>query len=1062
MNSIYKYFLILILGWCSFFHQNDVVAQRISKATGNWNNAAGTWTGTVAAAGTITVALNGTAVTGVGTTFTTQVTVGDPIFNGAGNYIGIIASITNNTNLVLIEGAMVAVTGAAYLRTDPTNANASVPNAATTDVVIRSGHTVTQNQDAATRVLAVRGSYTTDNTNRTLTVNNNFTILSGGAFNSFRATLAVTGTATVSGTFSDTNNNGANTFNSTLTINAGGSLDAGNSNLTVTGATTNAGTFQDTNNNGVTQLTGLVTNTGTWTTTAITTTTNLDFRGGITNNGTFNAGAVIFSTNTQAIAGTNALSFANDVNLPTNTTTITLNQAVTVGGNLSISTGATLQLTSQNFTVTGTTGVTGTLNDNNNAGTNLFTGLVTVNGGGTWNTTAVTTTGNLSFRNGITSNGTAFSAGAATFNTNNQALNGATVISFANNVDITGGINITNNQTATIAGNLNGSVAGSTWTNANNSTLNYGGANSPMATGTFTTNTCTNTVNYNGAGNQNVRGVTYCNLATATGGTKTLLANTTVGGTLNIGVGSTLELSTFNISVTGATTVSGTLNDNSNAGVNTFSSLVTVNNTGAWATTAVTTATNLDFRNGITNNSANFNANSAVFSTNSQTLGGTGTINFTNTFTLTNSITLTSNTTTVNIAGNLSILTAHTLALGTSAFTVTGTTTIDGTLNFTSATGTKTFTGSVTSVNPATWNDTGNPNINFGADFNINSPNFTAGTGIYTLTNTTLGTLTSTFVGTSGTPFIPTIPNLTVANNATYNVSFPVRLNVNNLVVNAGADLRNITRIDVATSISGTGTINQQLNSVLRVGGTITNVTLGATANANVVEYYANANQTVLPTNYYSLYLTSTAGNTTNTKTLTTTAAIRILGVLNITQATFAFNGTGGGTLTPASVSKGAYGRYTCTPIVTTVPAFNTATIYNGQFDEIQAVSSANGYMNNNYITSQGGNDLTFIRGDGGAGLFAAKTTNFTTAPTVAIIKFSVSARSLFSDNIMLQPYILVTVLGQMLQKMVMLGLVSDLIWWQGVAVTNSKWCTQTQEVLQVLHRQVRKKSQWL
>lgn len=74
--------------------------------------------------GTITVALNGTAVTGVGTKFdygTTpgdklgDLTVGGYIYNSSGAIVGRVASITNQTAAVLeAPGALVAVSGAAY------------------------------------------------------------------------------------------------------------------------------------------------------------------------------------------------------------------------------------------------------------------------------------------------------------------------------------------------------------------------------------------------------------------------------------------------------------------------------------------------------------------------------------------------------------------------------------------------------------------------------------------------------------------------------------------------------------------------------------------------------------------------------------------------------------------------------------------------------------------------------------------------------------------------------------------------------------------------------------
>lgn len=64
-------------------------------------------------AGTATATTGSTAVTGVGTSFTTEVLVGEVLKNAAGTVIGTVATITDNTNLVLVANAAVAVTGAA-------------------------------------------------------------------------------------------------------------------------------------------------------------------------------------------------------------------------------------------------------------------------------------------------------------------------------------------------------------------------------------------------------------------------------------------------------------------------------------------------------------------------------------------------------------------------------------------------------------------------------------------------------------------------------------------------------------------------------------------------------------------------------------------------------------------------------------------------------------------------------------------------------------------------------------------------------------------------------------
>lgn len=63
----------------------------------------------VALTGTVTTATNTPNVTGVGTLFTSELTVGSWIGNTAGSTVGIVASIANNTSLTLTANAAVAI-----------------------------------------------------------------------------------------------------------------------------------------------------------------------------------------------------------------------------------------------------------------------------------------------------------------------------------------------------------------------------------------------------------------------------------------------------------------------------------------------------------------------------------------------------------------------------------------------------------------------------------------------------------------------------------------------------------------------------------------------------------------------------------------------------------------------------------------------------------------------------------------------------------------------------------------------------------------------------------------
>lgn len=64
--------------------------------------------------GTVTCATNSPNVAGSGTAFTSQLGVGYWIGNATGSTVGVVKSITNNGNLVLIANAAVAITGAGY------------------------------------------------------------------------------------------------------------------------------------------------------------------------------------------------------------------------------------------------------------------------------------------------------------------------------------------------------------------------------------------------------------------------------------------------------------------------------------------------------------------------------------------------------------------------------------------------------------------------------------------------------------------------------------------------------------------------------------------------------------------------------------------------------------------------------------------------------------------------------------------------------------------------------------------------------------------------------------
>jgi hypothetical protein len=75
----------------------------------------------VTGTGTIGVSISSTSVTGVGTSFTTELSVGSIIYNTAGTLVGKVASIASDTSLTLASNGAVALTGAVFKHTAPVN-----------------------------------------------------------------------------------------------------------------------------------------------------------------------------------------------------------------------------------------------------------------------------------------------------------------------------------------------------------------------------------------------------------------------------------------------------------------------------------------------------------------------------------------------------------------------------------------------------------------------------------------------------------------------------------------------------------------------------------------------------------------------------------------------------------------------------------------------------------------------------------------------------------------------------------------------------------------------------
>jgi trimeric autotransporter adhesin len=201
----------------------------------------------------------------------------------------------------------------------------------------------------------------------------------------------------------------------------------------------------------------------------------------------------------------------------------TVSSSITIGGNLIIGDNTNFSIGASTTTVTGSTtigdGTSGTLTISSATGTKVFTGLVTINSGGTWNNSANSP---VNFRGGITNNGTfTCGSGSQTFTNNAQALNG--ILSIPN--PTINSITVTNNGTLTV-----GTALAGTGGLTNTGTLNIGGTS---AITTLTANATVNTVNYTGAA-QTVFATTYHHLTLSGSGAKTI--STAASGTLTNGI----------------------------------------------------------------------------------------------------------------------------------------------------------------------------------------------------------------------------------------------------------------------------------------------------------------------------------------------------------------------------------------------------------------------------------------------------------------------------------------------------------------------------------------------
>ncbi|MDQ5971334.1 MAG: hypothetical protein QG566_280, partial [Patescibacteria group bacterium] len=373
--------------------------------------------------------------------------------------------------------------------------------------------------------------------------------------------------------------------------------------------------------------------------------------------GTFTPGTstVVLSGNGSATVNSGAITFNSLTSSGTGTKTS--GEAIVVGGDLIISAG-TFNPSMYDLTVTGTTSITGTLQDTSPTATNLFIGAVTVNNGGTWSGGV----GNApyEFRGGLTVNSTStFTSGYSvyTFSTNPQTIDGTqsiTISSLLNTITTGDGLTFSGSNT-TVTALAQGTDA----------VLTFSGTVPTITTLVATANP--NTVQYTGSA-QTVKGTTYHHLIVNGSGTATLGASTTVNGNATVTAGTLDPTSSYTLTGSGTNILSvgasGTVKAQHSTFAGTYISFETVTlSTGSTVDYALTGTQTID------NTLSYSNLNTSGSGT--KTLGGDTTVSGVLTIT----------------AGTLDASTFNTTLSGTTGtpFVVTGT--------FTPNLGTVTYTG---------------------------------------------------------------------------------------------------------------------------------------------------------------------------------------------------------------------------------------------------------------------------------------------------------------------------------------------------------------------------------
>lgn len=328
---------------------------------------------------------------------------------------------------------------------------------------------------------------------------------------------------------------------------------------------------------------------------------------------------------------------------------------------------AILECGCYDFTVNGTSSIRCSFSKNN-SGNLLFIGAVTIvisSSSSGFYGFILSGNPNVEFRGGIDFNNllAPFNSGTGTwsFTTNNQTIlrsNSTSTLSFDCKINIANGITLTTNtQSLTSVFNfndiINGLGATSKLLQASNSGINFAtklAAENSMTTGTWDFTTNANTIQYSGNYSATIPSyfTTFSSITIGGTGTKTLSANTTLNANLSITSRSTnaLELSIYNLTVNGTTSITGTLSK-SGSGSILFVGLVSLVYDTTTTYLTFTGNPTVEFRNGLTMTTGTYSITSGSgqwsFTTNSQplTISGYQTLTFDCPILISGAITLT-------------------------------------------------------------------------------------------------------------------------------------------------------------------------------------------------------------------------------------------------------------------------------------------------------------------------------------------------------------------------------------------------------------------------------------